>query len=406
MNGMTGLGKYAAGLVLAILFSGCGSDLSDLDALAKQSALNNSSNYEVWAQLSVDQVVSPVAVSSDAAGEAQLVVNLSSNAINGGVSITPIGNTTIQQVQIRKGFGGENGNVVLNLSPDTADSGQWYVPNNYLLSNEEIELLMRGGLYVLVTTAKNVTGELRGQLLLGGQELMINVLDSAQVVSNNSVSMATGTSYLSVDFITGEIQGSVRHSADIMPTQVSMHAGLAGLEGDLVVDYVTDPAESGVWRIPENTVLPSELLEQLNAAQFYVQAYSESHPEGEIRGQLHLFHYSVFATGLSGMNLIPEVVTGASGKAFLTLNGIDGNAEAIVRVSDITPLNVMLYRTSNPNSTENGKLLYNLEASQNYWQLSPGVVFGAIDFSDIKNGKLMFIVTSTDFPLGEIGGRI
>lgn len=406
MKFTTGLGKCAVSLMLAIFVSGCGSDLSDLDALAKESTRNNSSNYEVTALLSVDQVVSPEAVTSDSAGEALLNINLASNAINGQVSISSNGNSTIQQVQIRKGFGGQNGNVVLNLSPDAVNSAQWHVPDNYLLSNEDVELLMRGGLYVLVTSAKHVNGELRGQLLLGGQEILINPLVAEQVVSSNSDSLVTGTSYLSVDFVTGEIQGSIRHSVDISPTQISIHAGLAGLEGEVIVDYAIDPSEPGVWRIPENTVLAEDLLERLYTAQVYVQVYSDSHPEGEIRGQLHLFHYSVSVTALSGSSLIPEIATSASGKAYLTLNGYDDNAQAIVRVSDITPLNVMLFRASSPNSTEKGKLLHEFEANQDYWQLPPGIVFSRIEYNDIANGKLMFIVTSAEYPLGEIGGRI
>ena len=316
MNLRHRLGNYVVVLMLAILVSACGDDLSDLDALAKESVLNDSTNIEITTELSVDQVVSPVAVTSDSDAEAQLLVNLSSNTISGQVGVTPQQNTMVRQVQIRKGFGGQNGNVVLNLSPDATDSDRWYVPDNYLLSNEDVELLLRGGLYVLVTTSNHANGELRGQLLLGGQELLINPLTADQVASSNSGSLASATSYLSVDYITGEIHGSVLHADDLLPTQVSMQTGLAGLEGEAILQYQADLNESGVWHIPEHTVLPTSLLEQLDSAQLYVQASSISYPNGEIRGQLHLFHYIVTITELSGMNLMPEINTIASGKAF------------------------------------------------------------------------------------------
>ena len=233
------LSIYVVVLAFTSLLSACGNDLSDLDALAKQSILNNSQKIEVTAQLSVEQLVSPESVSSDSDAVAQLYVNLSSNEISGHVNITPSQNAMVQQVQIRRGFGGQNGDPVpVDLIQDTADSNQWYVEENSLLSDEVVELLLSGGLYVLVTTAKHMNGELRGQLLLDGQELLI--------------------------------------------------------------------------------------------------------------------------TELSGADLIPQVTTSASGKAFLTPIGFDGTAQAIVRVSDITPVNVMLFRANNPNNTERNPHLANL----------------------------------------------
>ena len=274
-------------IALTGLLSACGGNvLSDLDALAKQSILNNSETIEVTAQLSVEQLVSPEPVISDSDAVAQLYVNLASNEISGHVNITPSQNAMVQQVQIRRGFGGQNGDPVLDdLVRDTVDSNQWYIKDNSLLSDEVVELLLSGELYVLVTTVKHKNGELRGQLLLDGQELLI--------------------------------------------------------------------------------------------------------------------------TELSGADLIPQVTTSASGKAFLTPIGFDGTAQAIVRVAGITQPNIVLFRANNPNTTETGQVLYPLEERQDFWELPSGkFTFGQKEFNDISNGKLMFKVTSADFKGGEIGGRI
>jgi len=279
------LSIYVVVLALTSLLSACGNDLSDLDALAKQSILDNSGSIEVTAQLSVEQLVSPEPVTSDSNGVAQLYVNLASNEISGYVNITPRQNAMVKEVQIRRGFGGQYGDdPVLGLKQDTIDSNQWYVKDNSLLSDEVVELLLRGGLYVLVTTTKHMNGELRGQLLSDGQELLI--------------------------------------------------------------------------------------------------------------------------TELSGVDLIPEVTTSASGKAFLTPIGFDGTVQAIVRVSDITPVNVWLFRANNSNTTEKGQVLYSLEERQDYWELPSGKVFSQKEINDINSGKLMFLVTSEDYSDGEIGGRI
>jgi hypothetical protein len=67
----------------------------------------------------------------------------------------------------------------------------------------------------------------------------------------------------------------------------------------------------------------------------------------------------------------------------------------------------MLFRVNNPNTTETGQVLYPLEERQDFWELPSGkFTFGQKEFNDISNGKLMFVVTSADFPLGEIGGKI
>ncbi|WP_455207793.1 CHRD domain-containing protein [Kaarinaea lacus] len=402
------LRQYGLPALLALTVSSCGNDLSDLNALAEQSIRENAVSIEVAAQLSADQVVSPVPITSDSEGGAQFIVNLTSNAMSGMVTLREGQTTLVQQVQIRKGFAGRNGNVVLDLSPDSTDPTIWRVPDNQLLSNTDVELLLRGGLHVLVTTTTHSGGELRGQLLLGGQELLINPLNVGQLVNddNSANRSASAVSYLSVDFVTGEVQGSVRQFVDVVPTQVTLHGGLAGREGQAILHYEADVIDAGVWNVPENTVFSAESLQQLEAAQLYVQASNADYPAGAIRGQLYLPYYVVLVSELSGLNLIPQIDSQASGKAFFTLNAFDGVAQAIVQVSGMSPANVILFRANNPNSTENGQLLYTLETREGYWQLPPGTVFGNNNFNDIGNSRLMFIATSQSYPLGEIGGRI
>ena len=259
-------------LVLANLVNACGNDLSDLDALAQQNIYRDSDIIEVTAQLSDEQVVSVVAVNSDSEATAEFLVNLGSNEISGQVDITLGQNTEVDRVQIRRGIGGRNGNpnedpVVPNLIQDSANPNQWHVPDNYLLENADVELLFDGGLYVIVTTAEHGNGELRGQLLLDGQEMLI--------------------------------------------------------------------------------------------------------------------------TELSGANLSPEVVTSASGKAFITIDGYDDTIQAIVRVADISPEDVILFWANNPNRTDIGNPLYNLNRIDDYWQLPSGEISITTYSNDIANGKLI-----------------
>jgi hypothetical protein len=109
---------------------------------------------------------------------------------------------------------------------------------------------------------------------------------------------------------------------------------------------------------------------------------------------------------LSGLNLAPQVSSLATGKAFFTLNGVDGVARGIVRLSGMEPNNVFLFRANNANSTEQGMSLYNLETHEDYWQLPAGTVLENRDFNAIGNNRLLFIATSASYPFGEIGGRL
>jgi len=393
-------GQYALLALLLWSISGCGNDLSDLNTLSGPSV-------EMVALLSADQVVSPVPVTSDSEGEARLIVNLGNNTITGQVSIQQQGSAAVEQVQLRRGFGGRNGAVVLDLSPDTLDPSIWHLPDNSVLGNADMELLLRSGMHVLVTTTSHRNGELRGQLLQWDQELLVNPLSSDQLVNfNDTDNSVSAMSYLSADFFTGEVQGNIRLLTDVSPTQVSMHVGLAGTEGEEIVRYEPDSADSRVWSIPANTVLDSETLQRLEDAQLYVQVMSADYPQGAIRGQLYLPYYVVRVTSLSGQNLAPQVSSPASGKAFVTINAYDGVTQAIVRVSGISPGNVILFRANNANRTERGRLLFTLESQGDYWQLPLGTEFTDEEFNDIGKGRLFFIASSPTYPMGEIGGML
>ena len=299
----------------------------------------------------------------------------------------------VLKVQLWRGFSGQKGAWLFDLDkPDSGSGNSWRVPENYVLDSAQVELMLRGGLYVLVITSNHVAGEIRGQLLRDGQEVIVNPLTAAQVV----------TSYLSVDLNTGEVHGTVRHTPGLVVDSLAMHSGIAGLDGDPVLPYEPVPGEPYAWRIPDNTVLTVAQLTLLEQAELYLQVTSDSYPEGELRGQFHLSHYSVISSRLSGMTLIPEISTTASGKAFVTRNNIDGSIQAVLRVSGISPANVILFRAYNPNSTSNGKLLYALEQEQDYWRLPKGEIFETNNL----NGKLLLIVTSEEYPLGEIGSLL
>lgn len=396
------LGQYALLALLLWGISGCGNDLSDLNTLSGPSV-------EMVALLSADQVVSQVPVASDSEGEARVVVDLGNNSIEGQVTIPQQENAVVQQVQVqlRRGFGGRNGAVVMDLSQDTVDPKIWRFPNNVVLGIADMELLLRGGMYILATTATPNNGELRGQLLQGDQELFVNPLSTDQLINfSDADNSVHAMSYLFVDFYTGDVQGNIHLLTGVSPTQISLHVGLAGAEGEEILQYQPDDADTSVWQVSQNWLTEPEKLQQLEAAELYAQVMSSDYSQGAIRGQLYPPYYVVRVTSLSGSNLAPEIDTPAIGKAFTTINAYDGAMQAIVRVSGMAPESVVLFRANNANRTERGRLLFTLESRGDYWRLPLGTEFTDEEFNDIGKGRLFFIASSLTYPMGEIGGML
>ena len=390
-------------LLSGILLNGCNSnDLSDLNDLANANLQTTSYLIELDLDLTAEQVVSSSPVQNDNKAKANFVFDLASNAVAGQVNINKVDSNVIA-VQICRGFGGQNGNPVAELFV-TENPDVWRLADDVVLSDSDVDLLVRGGLYVQVATIKHVQGDLRSQLIIGTQELMVNPLAAEQVVTNSSSSVSIGTSYLTVDYLTGDVQGSIRLSEDLQAQQVELRQGVAGVEGETILAYEADNNEPGLWNIPHDTTLAAPLVEVLTTAGAYLQVSSQTYPQGELRGQVYPAYYYVDVVELSGLNLDPQVATQANGKVYLTLDGINGDVQAIVHLQDIALSNAIIYRINNPNNFSNKAPLFEFEQHQDYWQLPEGSVFENRDFVELGKGRLQLIVTSPDYPLGEIGG--
>ena len=391
--------------MLAVNIVACNNDdLSGLNDYYESRIANESARIELGAQLTPDQVASSAAVVSDHDATAQFILDLNTNALSGDVMVSAGQNVLVQAVEIRRGHSGRNGPVIGSLQPDVPNGNRWLFPDGYTLSDSDVDLLLDGGVYVLVSTANHASGELRAQILLGGQYLLVHSLAAEQVVGPQVNTGARARSFLTVDFVTGSIQGSVRHSPDISPAAISMRTGLAGQTGDVVFQLEPDTEDPGVWNVPDNQLLSESLLQRMDLAELYLQATTTSYPQGELRAQLYLPQYIVRTVDMSGTNLVPPVSTTATGKAYVTINGVDGSVRAVVRIAGMTPANVTLARLNNSNNTGNRILLFNLEQQDDTWQLPEGAILDNSDFAAIGNDKLYFIATPLDAMQGEIAG--
>lgn len=115
-------------------------------------------------------------------------------------------------------------------------------------------------------------------LLSGSQEV------PAVTTSGNGVATFV------INLSSGAISGSVTFSGLTSNAVAShIHQGAAGVNGPVIIPLQGgNGSTSGVWQVPDGTVLTQDQLNALEAGQLYVNIHSVNFPAGEIRGQIDL----------------------------------------------------------------------------------------------------------------------
>jgi hypothetical protein len=99
---------------------------------------------------------------SDASGNGSFSVNLASGAVSGSVSVTGFDPTF---AHLHNGFAGVNGPVVIGLVQDDTDPLTWRAPDGAAFTQEQVDRLLAGRIYVNVHSDAFPGGEVRAQLL-------------------------------------------------------------------------------------------------------------------------------------------------------------------------------------------------------------------------------------------------
>lgn len=97
---------------------------------------------------------------------------------------------------------------------------------------------------------------------------------------------ASGSATLSFDAEQGQVCYEVTHDVEPPPFGWHIHVGEAGVNGDIVVNFFTDP--QGVVPLEGCADVDSALANEILAdpSGFYVNLHNEPFPDGAIRGQL------------------------------------------------------------------------------------------------------------------------
>lgn len=213
---------------------------------------------------------------SAATGRGVLVVNESTGAAGGFVVASGLVSTN---AHIHLAPRGTPGPVSLPLSKQ----GEiWVVPDNTVLTAEQLTAFRAGNLYYNVHTAANTAGEIRGQLddAATGTVKLASLSGPEETPPTTSAAMGRGV--LIVNEATGVARGFVG-STGLVSTNAHIHLAPRGTPGPISIPL---SKQGEVWVVPENTVLNAEQLAAFRAGNLYFNVHTAANTGGEIRGQV------------------------------------------------------------------------------------------------------------------------
>ncbi|MCH8247853.1 MAG: CHRD domain-containing protein, partial [Bacteroidetes bacterium] len=185
---------------------------------------------------------------------------------------------------------GEDGNVVRAIIDDftgNTASGIWTATDGQPLTDELIQSLLAGNLYLNVHTAANGAGEIRGQVQISAGTQLGASLTAAQE-THDVVSNALGTS--SVLLTDAGVAFNITVEGLSGPIAAAhFHNGPAGEDGGIVRTLTGDftgNTASGLWTASDGQPLTDELIQSLLAGDLYINVHTAANGAGEIRGQV------------------------------------------------------------------------------------------------------------------------
>jgi len=202
---------------------------------------------------------------------------------------------------LHNAIAGENGPVAVGFPNGNADQ-----TGDLTLTAAQILELEAGRFYVNVHSPSHMGGEIRGQVLLPGEELRVAHLTAAEEVPAVT-SAATGTAQFILDRTTRKVRYSI--VTTLTPSALHIHRAIAGVAGPVVVGLVIAGGEA---------TLPD--LAAYDADETYINIHTAANAGGEIRGQILAPGTQLFAAHLTGGQETPPVNTTSEGRGQVTLN--------------------------------------------------------------------------------------
>ncbi len=279
-----------------------------------------------FVQLSGDEEVPQVI--TPATGRAAITLDEESGAIV--VQVRTSDFPDADQAHVHEAYAGASGPVLVALSQDPMDADRWFAEDS-TLNAAGLDAFAAGQLYVNVHSPDHTAGEIRGQILPTGVNVLRTPLSGLQEVPSIDT-IAEGHAALTFHEADQQLTIHVNTLRFNDASAAHLHSAYAGVSGPVEIGLTQDGSNPDHW-FAEEQALSAAQLEALQAGATYVNVHSPAHPGGEIRGQV-IPEGIVFAFNeLTGQQEVSPVSTAATGTAAVTMDPAAGSLVAHVNTS-------------------------------------------------------------------------
>ncbi|MEZ4886523.1 MAG: CHRD domain-containing protein [Chitinophagales bacterium] len=183
---------------------------------------------------------------------------------------------------------GQNGGVVLNLSADI--TGSQIKGSTTAVTQDLIDAMLTGQIYINVHTPAFPGGEIRGQLFRLARDGYGYDLCSDQETSDINAPTATGGGMASIDrHLTNAHVMIVASGLTGDITGAHIHQGMLGEDGGVIFNMTDLYSNGGIftyWSDMNSTPFTTDYARAIQEANTYANIHTALHPGGEIRGQI------------------------------------------------------------------------------------------------------------------------
>ncbi len=345
-------------------------------------------------------------ISSNANGVASFMLNKTRDSLTINLSMIGLSGPAVN-VSLYQGNEGSNGSSLMDLTP--------FLNGNKLTTDltgtnltGNISKLLSSNLYLLVTTASNPNGEIRGQVKLESDWNFVADLNSMQTVPM-MMSNAYGLGSFGLSLDKQKLNFKIAcHKLNGPITNAELRFGDIGLAGNLAADITSFVTGVNNHIIAGSISTNAQMLDSLFSGKIYLNISTAAVPSGALRAQLVNRKGLSFDANATGAQMIPTFIS-------------VGQAVSVLRIS--TNLDT-LYFDSVSDSLSSNLTYAHLHVG------NAGYSYGAVqlDFTPFINGSrvkgmiagisagsttykmlisnLAFIFHTTSKPNGELRGQI
>ena len=205
------------------------------------------------------------------------------NVTDGLISVVvTLNGVTPDSVTLNSGFAGDTGSTIHSLAQD-AGGTTWSITDQ-VFTTADADALDAGEVHLLITTANEPDGALRGQVVPAGVSLDRIELVADQIPTTGNTA-ASAVAWLTNDdnaaMITLHVVTSGLDDAD----SASASRAIAGITGPIIESLVADTLDNSHWML-ERMSRSSEMTDAIASGELYITVNTPAFPDGAIRGQV------------------------------------------------------------------------------------------------------------------------